>query len=56
MAVRDSIFGSKSEERGFRSIEHTWGEDYVVYPQIPMSALFVPDPNWQNFRVVYVSG
>ena len=46
MAVRDSIFGSKSEEKGFRAIEHMWGEDYVVYPQIPMSALFAPDPDW----------
>ena len=45
MAVTDSIFGSKSEEKGFRSIEHTWGEDYVVYPQIPLSALYTPDPN-----------
>ena len=45
MAVRDSIFGSKSEKRGFRSIEHTWGEDYVVYPQIPLSVLYTPDPN-----------
>ena len=48
MAVAASIFGSKSEERGFRSIENTWGEDYVVYPQIPLSALFTPDPNWKD--------
>ena len=48
MAVKNSIFGSKSEEKGFRSIEHTWGEDYVVYPQIPWSALFTPDPNWRD--------
>ena len=48
MAVRNSIFGSKGEERGFRCIEHTWGGDYVVYPQIPLSALFTPDPNWRD--------
>lgn len=48
MAVKDSIFGSKSEERGFRAIEHTWGKDYVVYPQIPLSALFTPDPKWRD--------
>ena len=48
MAVRHSIFGSKSEEKGFRSIEHTWGEDFVVYPQIPLSALFTPDLNWRD--------
>ena len=48
MAVRNSILGSKSDEKGFRSIEHTWGEDYVVYPQIPWSALFTPDPNWRD--------
>ena len=43
MAVKQSIFGSKSEERGFRSIEHTWGDDYRVIPQFPFSALFEPD-------------
>ena len=44
MAVRESIFGSKSEERGFRSIEYTWGERYRVIPQFPMSGLFEPNP------------
>ena len=44
MGVKQSIFGSKSEERGFRSIEHTWGESYRVIPQFPMSALFTPKP------------
>ena len=48
MAVRDSIFASKGEERGFRSIEDTWSENYTVYPQIPLSALFTPDPNWPD--------
>ena len=48
MAVKGSIFGSKSEERGFRSIERTWGGDYVVYPQIPLSTLFTPDPKWKD--------
>lgn len=32
MSVRDSAFGSKSEERGYHSIEHTWGEDYAIHP------------------------
>ena len=48
MAVRESIFGSKSEERGFRSIERTWGERYRLIPQFPMSALFVPNPAWKK--------
>lgn len=48
MSVKNSVFGSKSEERGFRSIEHTWGEDYAIYPQIPWSALFTPDPKWKD--------
>ena len=43
MAVRETVFGSKSEERGFRSIEHTWGDDYRLFPQFPFSALFAPD-------------
>ena len=48
MSVKKSVFGSKSEERGFRSIEHTWGEDYAIYPQFPWSALFTPDLNWKD--------
>ena len=48
MAVQDSIFGSKSEERGYRAIERTWGGKYAIYPQIPLSALFTPDPNWRD--------
>lgn len=48
MAVKASIFGSRSEERGFRSIEHTWAGDYAVYPQFPLSALFTPDPSWRD--------
>ena len=48
MAAKDSIFGSKSEERGFRTIEHTWGAEYKIYPQIPLSGLFPPDPNWRD--------
>lgn len=42
MAVRNSIFGSKREEEGFRSIEHSWGADYALYPQFPLSALLTP--------------
>ena len=48
MTVKKSIFGSKSEERGFRSIEHTWGEGYRIFPQIPFSVLFEPDSSWQD--------
>ena len=46
MAVKDSIFGSKREERYFRSIEHTWGTDYAVYPQIPLSEILDADPEF----------
>ena len=48
MSVKKSVFGSKSEERGFRSIEHTWGENYAIYPQFPWSGLFIPDPKWKD--------
>lgn len=48
MSVKKSVFGSKSEERGFRSIEHIWGEDYAIYPQFPWSGLFIPDPKWKD--------
>lgn len=43
MTVKKSVFASKGEERGFRSIEHRWGDDYRVFPQFPFSALFEPD-------------
>ena len=43
MAVKKSIFGSKSEKRGFLSIEGTWGGKYRIVPQFPWSALFEPD-------------
>ena len=43
MTVKKSVFASKGEERGFQSIEHTWGDNYRVLPQFPFSALFEPD-------------
>ena len=43
MAVKKSIFGSKAEAQGFRSIERTWGEDYRLIPQFLFSGLFEPD-------------
>jgi len=48
MSVKKSIFGSRSEERGFRSIEHTWGGKYRIIPQFPWSAIFTPDPRWRD--------
>ena len=50
MAVRNSIFGSKSEGMGFRSIERAWGEDYKVYPQVPLAVLFTHDRRWRGTR------
>jgi len=43
MSVKTSIFGSKGEERGFRSIRNTFGEEYLVTSQFPWSGLFTPD-------------
>ena len=34
MTVKESVFASKSEERGFRSIERTWGEEYRIQGQV----------------------
>ena len=48
MTVKKSVFGSRGEERGFRSIEHMWGEEYRVFPQVPFSALFEPDASWRD--------
>lgn len=48
MSVKTSIFGSRSEADGFRSIENTWGEQYRLIPQFQWSALFDPDPSWRG--------
>ena len=48
MVVRSSIFGSRGEKRGFRSIESTWGSDYRVFPQISFSDLFKPDESTRD--------
>ena len=48
MPAKDSIFGSKSEARGFLLIEHTWGDRYRLCAQFPWSALFEPDPKWRG--------
>ena len=48
MAVKNSIFGSKGEERGFRSIEHTWGEKYRLSAQFPWAQIFTLDSRWQG--------
>ena len=48
MTMKKSVFGSRGEERGFRSIEHTWGEEYRVFPQFSFSALFEPDASWRD--------
>ena len=45
MAVKN-LWGSNGEERGFRSIESTWGDQYRIMAQMPLSALFTPDPEW----------
>ena len=50
MAVRDSVFGSKSEGRGYRTIEHTWGDKYRLFSQLPMSAVFSSPPDERNLR------
>ena len=48
MSVKTSIFDSKGEERGFRSIVNTFGEVYLVTPQFPWSGLFNPDPKLKD--------
>ena len=48
MHVKDSIFSSNGEERGYRSIESTWGEKHMVCGQTPLSALLEPGPNWKR--------
>ena len=48
MGVKESIWGSRSEERGFRSIEHIWGDEYRIFPQFPFSALFNSDDSIRN--------
>ena len=48
MAVKELAFGSKSEREGYHSINHTWGGRYRLFPQMPFSAIFTPDPSWRG--------
>lgn len=43
MSIKKSVFASKSEERGFRSIEHQWGDTYRLFPNLPFPNIFEPD-------------
>ena len=43
MGIKKSVFASKAEGDGFRSIEHEWGDTYRILPSFPFSALFEPD-------------
>ena len=45
MPVKKSIFGSKGEEGGFRSIAHSWGDQYYVASNFQFAQLFEPDEN-----------
>ena len=44
-ACKKSIFGSKGEEGGFRSIAHSWGDQYYVASNFQFAQLFEPDEN-----------
>ena len=48
MSVKESIFGSKGEERGYRAIERTYGDKYKICAQFPWSQIFTPDANWRD--------
>ena len=48
MRIRDSIFGSGGEEHGYRKIERTWDEKYMVAGQTALSALLEPDDRWRG--------
>jgi len=43
MGIKKSVFASKAEGDGFRSIEHEWADNYRIFLSFPFSALFEPD-------------
>ena len=43
MRLKDSVFASKSERRGFQQIDSEWGHKYSLYPNLPFSIIFEPD-------------
>ena len=43
MGLKDSVFASKSERRGFQQIDSEWGHKYSLYPNLPFSIIFEPD-------------
>ncbi len=48
MSVNKSIFGSAGEASGFRSIERTWGQRYMLFSNVPFSILFEREPDWDH--------
>ena len=53
MPVKKSIFGSKGEERGFFSIERTFGESYRLFSQVKFAELFTQSSKPQPSEGLY---
>ena len=43
MSVRKSVFGSRAEKAGFEALDHEWGEEYRLIPNLPFLMIFNPD-------------
>ena len=50
MSVKDSIFGSNGEKRGYQTIKRSWGDKYEVHSQLPWSQLFDIGPEWRGTK------
>ena len=55
MKIRESVHGSYSECRGFRSIERVWGAQYKIFGPTPLAALLTPKQadRWDSAHLFY---
>lgn len=42
MAVKPSVFASKSERENFKKLSRTWGDKYLIYHNLPYLNIFSP--------------
>lgn len=53
MGVKTNVFASKSEQRNYRKLCRTWGQDYRIYHNLPFLSIFtrtdlVDMSDWRN--------
>lgn len=61
MAVKDSVFASKSERRNYYKLARTWGDKYSIHHNLPFLNIFTTSnlidsfTDWQNPKRIAIS-